>query len=69
MHELVEREVELAAFDRALSAALKGTGSVVLLAGEAGIGKSALARAFADRAAVRAVFGYCERVSVAVPLV
>ena len=46
---LMEREPQLEALDAAL-AATASAGAVVLVAGEAGIGKTALVRAFAERA-------------------
>ena len=48
---LAERDAELAAIDAAIDAARGGAGSVVLIEGPAGIGKSALARAACARAA------------------
>jgi hypothetical protein len=47
---LVGRDGELTALDAALTRALAGTHEVVLLAGEAGIGKTSLAREVAARA-------------------
>jgi predicted ATPase len=41
-HQLVERDRELAAIDKALAAARDGTGEAILVEGEAGIGKTAL---------------------------
>jgi hypothetical protein len=68
VREVLEREAELAAFDRLLGAADGGSGSVVLVTGEAGVGKTALARAFAERSVSRRVaVGWCERVSAAIP--
>jgi len=46
---LVGRDALLAAGDAALANALRGRGRLLLLAGEAGIGKSTLAQAVADR--------------------
>lgn len=48
---LVGRDVLLAAGEAALSGALEGRGRLLLLAGEAGIGKTALATAIADAGA------------------
>ena len=61
---LVERDAELALFDQLLD----GAGSVIVVSGEAGIGKTALVRAFAARARRRVVYAHCERVSAGVPL-
>jgi DNA-binding CsgD family transcriptional regulator/tetratricopeptide (TPR) repeat protein len=59
---LLERERELAAFERALEAAAHGQGSVMLISGEAGIGKTTLMREAAVRAAERArvLVGGCD---------
>ena len=43
---LLERDAELAVITEALDRACGGTGSVVLLSGEAGIGKTSVVRAF-----------------------
>jgi tetratricopeptide (TPR) repeat protein len=59
---LVGREREFAQLDAALASALAGRGRLVVLTGEAGIGKTALARAFVERAAARGalwVWGTC----------
>jgi DNA-binding CsgD family transcriptional regulator len=51
--ELIGREPELAALHSELDAANNSQGRVVLLEGEAGIGKTSIARAFAGRAAAQ----------------
>ena len=51
---LLERESTLADLSIAVNDAAGGRGSVVLVTGEAGIGKTSLIRAFADEAAGRA---------------
>ena len=48
---LLERAAELAVLDSALVEAFAGVGSVVLVFGEAGIGKTSLVRAFLPGAA------------------
>lgn len=45
--ELVERETQLAALGEHLDAAAAGNGRLVLVGGEAGVGKTSLVRAFA----------------------
>jgi hypothetical protein len=50
---LVGRQRELAQLDAALESALGGRGGLVVLTGEPGIGKTALARTFVERAAAR----------------
>ena len=66
---LVEREPQLEALDAAL-AATASAGSIVLVAGEAGIGKTALVRAFAERAPrhTRVVWSRCDDLVVPRPL-
>jgi DNA-binding CsgD family transcriptional regulator len=66
---LLEREPQLAALDAAF-AATASAGCVVLVAGEAGIGKTALVRAFAERAphAARVVWSRCDDLVVPRPL-
>jgi DNA-binding CsgD family transcriptional regulator len=67
---LLEREGQLAALVAAVEEAAAGRGSMVLLGGEAGIGKTSLVRALAERVGGEvAVFsGACEALSVPVPL-
>jgi ATP/maltotriose-dependent transcriptional regulator MalT len=59
---LLEREGELAALDAALHDAAGGRGSVVLVPGEAGIGKSTLVRAWLDDPGhdARLLVGFCD---------
>ena len=45
---LLERDRTLEALERAVGDAAAGRGSVALVTGEAGIGKTSLVRAFAD---------------------
>jgi DNA-binding NarL/FixJ family response regulator len=59
--DMVGRDVESSRLDAALQRALAGEAGAVLVAGEAGIGKSRLLREFRERAAVTAdvVAGWC----------
>ncbi|MFE1292739.1 AAA family ATPase [Streptomyces sp. NPDC058751] len=70
--DFVGRAVELASLARRIEAAAHGTGSVVLLAGPAGIGKSTLAaealRRHAEPSGRTVVRGHCSRDEVAPPL-
>jgi tetratricopeptide (TPR) repeat protein len=67
---LLEREDELGVLAEAVRDAAAGSGSVVLVAGEAGIGKSSLLRELRERTGERVTFliGACEPLSVPVPL-
>ncbi|MBN0042532.1 AAA family ATPase [Streptomyces actuosus] len=70
--DFIGRMTELAALAERIEAAATGAGSVVLLAGPAGIGKSTLAaealRRHADSARFTVVRGHCPRDAVAPPL-
>jgi DNA-binding CsgD family transcriptional regulator/tetratricopeptide (TPR) repeat protein len=67
--QLVERDEQLRLLDRLLDVARGGSGSLVVLRGEAGIGKTSLLQAFlvdaADRAAM--AVGYCDPVATPRP--
>ena len=65
---LLEREHPLAALHERARRAAEGRGSVVLLAGEAGIGKTALLRAFADAARLPVLSGLCDSLRTPRPL-
>jgi AAA ATPase domain len=60
--EVLERDAELSALADAVRAAVGGGGSVVLVMGEAGIGKSSLVEAVCARlpAEARMLAGYCD---------
>ncbi|GAA4677284.1 AAA family ATPase [Pseudonocardia yuanmonensis] len=62
MGSLLERGTELEALEAAVAGAASGAGSVVLVAGEAGIGKTSLVRAFASRVSghARVLAGACD---------
>jgi len=66
---LVEREGFLASLERLLDEALGGSGRLVFLGGEAGVGKTALAAALAEVASGPVVRrGSCDSVTTAEPL-
>lgn len=67
---LLEREDELGVLTAAVGEATAGRGSLALVSGEAGIGKSSLVRQLRARSAERVTFltGACEPLSVPVPL-
>ena len=54
--ELVERDAALLTFERQLAAARLGGGHVLLVSGEAGIGKTCLLKELADRRADAALW-------------
>ena len=62
MGRLLERDAELGRLREALDTADRGRGAVVLISGEAGIGKTSLVRAFAAtaRARARVLAGVCD---------
>ncbi len=70
MVELLEREAASAALFGALAEARQGSGGVVLVAGEAGIGKTSLVRSFIDHAAGidRFLHGGCDPLETPRPL-
>lgn len=70
MERVLERDAELSALEEAARALGDGRGRFVLLAGEAGIGKTTLVRALHERVGGHASFfvGACEPLSVPVPL-
>jgi DNA-binding CsgD family transcriptional regulator/tetratricopeptide (TPR) repeat protein len=70
MVDLVDREAALEVLDAALGRAREGTGQVVVVTGEAGIGKTTLARHFVAglSADVRALEGACDDLLTPRPL-
>jgi DNA-binding CsgD family transcriptional regulator/tetratricopeptide (TPR) repeat protein len=68
--DLLEREAELAALEASLSEVRAGSGRLVLVAGEAGVGKSALVRSFCADAAesTRVLTGACDPLFTPRPL-
>jgi DNA-binding CsgD family transcriptional regulator/tetratricopeptide (TPR) repeat protein len=66
---LLERERILDTLDGALAAATSGHGRIVLVAGEAGVGKTATVRAFCERqSAARTCWGDCDDLFTPRPL-
>ena len=70
MERLLERDDELAILGAAFEEAVAGGGSLVLVGGEAGSGKSSLIRGLRERIGDRGAFLVvgCEPLSVPVPL-
>src|SRR5919198_2984189 len=68
--ELLERDEELAPLRALGGAAGAGHGALVLVTGEAGIGKSALVEAFARSqvGALRVLWGWCDQLTTPRPL-
>jgi DNA-binding CsgD family transcriptional regulator len=67
---LLERDESLGALQGALAEAVTGTGHMVIVGGDAGVGKTALARALADAAGTprRVLWGACDPLSTPRPL-
>lgn len=68
--ELLERHAEIECLEQALAAARNGSGRVVLVSGEAGIGKTTLVRSFLETHEGSAEFlvGVCDDLSTPRPL-
>jgi DNA-binding CsgD family transcriptional regulator len=68
--QLLERDSSLASLDVTLANARAGSGSVVLVGGEAGVGKTSVIRAFTARheSDTRVVWGACEALFTPRPL-
>lgn len=68
-HRLLERDEPLAFLGRRLDSARRGRGGTVFVRGEAGIGKTALLRAFAQECGVALLlWGACEAIGISQPL-
>jgi len=65
---LLERDHPLDALADRARRLSDGRGSIVLVAGEAGIGKTVMLRAFAERAGVPVLWGMCDSLSTPRPL-
>jgi DNA-binding CsgD family transcriptional regulator/tetratricopeptide (TPR) repeat protein len=58
--ELLERDAQLMALEERLAEVCGGSGQAVFVAGEAGVGKTALVTAFLERVRVRQASGACD---------
>jgi len=69
-HELLERELAFEVLRDALAELAAGEGRLVLIAGEAGIGKTALARRFCEEQPpeIRVLWGACDALFTPRPL-
>ncbi|HEX6338847.1 MAG TPA: AAA family ATPase [Jiangellaceae bacterium] len=65
---LLERHTQLAALAAAERDAARGQGSLVLVTGEAGAGKTALLRRFANQSSARFAWGMCDELVTPRPL-
>lgn len=65
--DLLERDDALGVLAAALDSAAEGRGRLVLVTAEAGGGKTALVRTFADRADVRTLWGGCDDLVTPLP--
>jgi predicted ATPase len=65
---LLERDAELAGLEAQWRRARAGSGSVALVAGESGIGKTALVRAFTAGVEGRVAWGACDPLHTPRPL-
>ena len=65
---LLERDSLLAALEAALADAGRGNGRIVFVGGEAGVGKTSLVRAFAERARALVLTGTCDSLATPTPL-
>src|SRR3954453_22332928 len=69
MEEILERTAELEQLDRRLAPVREtGRGQVLLVGGEAGVGKTTLVRAFADGLGADVLWGACEPLFAPRPL-
>ncbi|HEV2901869.1 MAG TPA: AAA family ATPase, partial [Gaiellaceae bacterium] len=68
MATLLERDANLAALGEHLAAARAGDGRLVLVGGEAGVGKTALVRRFAEDTDARVLWAACDGLFTPQPL-